>query len=305
MINFSFVEFYTRLQGIKNYHRRFPNELHQSLESEFVSFKKSDASVDKSAGAGGDLPNTHGLPQREGSMGGGDLNIIKDVNIDFTDEEGYGKYIDLNEIFIAYLNMPKLFPDKCDYLTFLGCFDEFEQMKDPRKKKSSEYEKYLGMILNYFKGYISRVKPLLNCEEVLQNCTRGLEQQWINGKFPKGWEWIGELTSSGIFCEACNKTFTKQSVFDAHLNGKKHKRNEANLASGASVGPRSESTEARMDEGAGEVAKTEDEKWALEMARTEAMIKCLVELVEEQRGATLVNVERKQARTAEELGKYL
>eukprot|EP01135_Chromosphaera_perkinsii_P006934 Nk52_evm22s628 gene=Nk52_evmTU22s628 len=406
-----FSEFYVRLQGIKNYHRKYPSEIPQqrALEEEFVSFRELNLTGTGGKGGGGatggeagestgkvnnsnnNNENNSGLGAGEGvkdleaGMDGGEIGGVGDgrvnkgimvsegVSVDFTDEEGYGKYIDLNEVFAVYLNMPKVFGDidssattsasavggevevkkeeavakgkkrkkggqeeevaatkqngpsdkpckvaatsssggaKYDYLTYLSKFDEmFAEVPFAKKRAGEQYEKrYLGLLFDYLHSYVERVRPLLDVDEILRESEAKLKEDWTVKKvYPKGWEFVGELKTTGIFCEACNKNFTKQSVFDAHLGGKKHKRNAASLAAApvvANGGKRknqsknkSNQTEEKKE---GEVM-SEDEKRALEIAITEGKILSLLELVEEQRSATIVNVERKQARTAEEL----
>ena len=72
-----------------------------------------------------------------------DLDIVnthtlsKTDLVDFTDEEGYGKFLDLHHLYDKYINLKQA--AKMDYLTYLATFDRlFEIQKD---KKNSEYKK--------------------------------------------------------------------------------------------------------------------------------------------------------------------
>ena len=50
--------------------------------------------------------------------------------------------------------------EKVDYLTYLATFDHLFDV--PKDKKTSEYKKYIGALLDYFYDYVIRVKPLLD-----------------------------------------------------------------------------------------------------------------------------------------------
>lgn len=88
--------------------------------------------------------------------------------VDFTDEESYGKFLDLNEHFHMYLNLKNIVGNsasKIDYLSYLNTFDHFYVI--PKNKKfSADYQKYLESLLQYLEGYIVRVKPLMPLEDV-------------------------------------------------------------------------------------------------------------------------------------------
>lgn len=92
-----------------------------------------------------------------------ELNLV-----DFTDEESYGKFLDLNEHFNLYVNLKAIVGTnaaKIDYLSYLNNFDHFYEI--PKHKKfTSDYQKYLESLLEYLESYIVRVKPLLPLKEV-------------------------------------------------------------------------------------------------------------------------------------------
>ena len=123
-----FSEFYSRLKNIKDFYRRHPNEISIPLSNEFEEFLKAR-----------DNPNEANL-------------------VDFTDEEGYGRFLDLNQCFDKYINLKGI--EKIDYLTYLSLFDKlFEIPKD--RKLNAEYIDYLQSLLDYLQDYTIRVKPLL------------------------------------------------------------------------------------------------------------------------------------------------
>ena len=118
----------------------------------------------------------------------------QELLVDFTDEEGCGKYLDLHEVYTLYLNLKGIEP--IDYLTFLAVFDRLFDI--PKEKKTQDYRKYLDSLLEYLYEYISRAKPLLNLEQEMKDAIADFEEKWDKGSFP-GWpkESGSALTHSG------------------------------------------------------------------------------------------------------------
>lgn len=138
------------------------------------------------------------------------INILSEVGADidlssmFSGEEYFGKYIDLISLHEQWLNLSI---DKFNYVKYLEIFDKFDQQ---RLKKGDDYIKYLEDLSNYLMGYIKRTKPLFDLAKHIDQ---------IESDFSEIQE------SNSLFCESCNKNFAKQTVYDAHLTGKKHLKN--------------------------------------------------------------------------------
>ncbi|ONH65105.1 Pre-mRNA-splicing factor sap61 [Cyberlindnera fabianii] len=138
------------------------------------------------------------------------INILSEVGADidlssmFSGEEYFGKYIDLISLHEQWLNLSI---DKFNYVKYLEIFDKFDQQ---RLKKGDDYIKYLEDLSNYLMGYIKRTKPLFDLAKHIDQ---------IKSDFSEIQE------SNSLFCESCNKNFAKQTVYDAHLTGKKHLKN--------------------------------------------------------------------------------
>lgn len=146
-----FVEFYSRLKNIRDFHRQNPDEISIPLSIEFEEFSKMREN-----------------PTEE------NLNLVE-----FSDEEGYGKYLDLHECYYKYLNLKGI--DKIDYITYLTTFDRFYDI--PIEKKNTEYRLYLETLVDYMYNYVLRVTPLLDMDEEFSKVQSDFEEQWEKGSF--------------------------------------------------------------------------------------------------------------------------
>ena len=72
-----FGEFYRRLKSLKEFHRRNPNEVEEPMAMEFLRLDKQ---------------RTH-PPEHMQAL------------VDFTDEEGYGKYLDMHALHDTFINL--------------------------------------------------------------------------------------------------------------------------------------------------------------------------------------------------------
>jgi len=149
-----FNEFYSRLRAIKEFYRRHPNEICVPMSVQFEELAKAREN-----------------PTEENQ------NLVE-----FTDEEGYGKYLDLHQCYEKYINLKGI--EKVDYITYLTTFDHLFDI--PKDRKNSEYRKYLYLLLDYLTGYINRVHPLLDLTEEMESIEKDFEKQWEAGTFP-GW----------------------------------------------------------------------------------------------------------------------
>ena len=135
-----FNEFYSRLRNIKEFYKTHPNEIAVPLSTELEKEFMENRDVD--------------------------INLVE-----FTDEESYGKFLDLNEHFNMYLNLKNIVGNnapKVDYLSYLNNFDHLYSI--PKNKKfSADYQEYLESLLGYLEGFIRRIKPLMPLDDVSLN----------------------------------------------------------------------------------------------------------------------------------------
>lgn len=125
--------------------------------------------------------------------------------VDFTDEEGYGKFLDLHHLYDQFINLKQV--EKVDYLTYIVTFDRmFEIAKD---KKNSEYKRlvslysslpstmgasspslspsrYVTELLEYLSSYLEKIHPLTDQQTILEEVKKDFEDRWTQGNFP-GW----------------------------------------------------------------------------------------------------------------------
>ncbi|CUM68301.1 uncharacterized protein PRCAT00006023001 [Priceomyces carsonii] len=195
------------------------------------------------------------------------------INLDriFTNEEFYGKYLDLNEFYGIFKN---IFKQDMTYVEYLSTYDKVPYTYTEMNTKS--YVDYLRKLAEYLESFIRRAQPLFNISKLLEDI--GKDQPTTTVKFPED----GEANVHQHYCNACQKNFTNESVYKSHLNGKKHKKNEINAKLRSEVG--------------GEYKKSK----ADELKLLESKIRKLGEFLDPVRSSTISNAERKYALTERE-----
>lgn len=126
----------------------------------------------------------------------------QEVLVDFSDEEGFGKYLDLHESYNLYINLKN--QEQVDYLTYLTTFDRLFEI--PKERKNHEYKKYLNKLLDYVYGFLQRTKPILNLEKELQEAMGDFHSKYDTGNF-MGWpkEAGSALAHSGIITKSIHE----------------------------------------------------------------------------------------------------
>lgn len=277
-----FSEFYSRLKSIKEFFRRHPNEISVPMSVEFEEFTKMRENPTE------ELANL----------------------VEFTDEEGYGKYLDLHECYEKYVNLKGI--EKVDYISYLSSFDHLFDIS--RERKNADYRKYVEALLEYLLNYIVRVKPLHDMDAELADARREFEVQWENSTFP-GWpkETGSALTNVGAHLE-----LSAFSSWEELASLGLDRLKSALMALGLKCGGTLEERAQRLFSTKGEASldpnllaknnknkkagKGKDMEKQRDIARLEAQVYRLAELVSTQRNSTKDNVQRKQARTEGERG---
>ncbi|GAA5801610.1 hypothetical protein EDC94DRAFT_543742 [Helicostylum pulchrum] len=251
-----FSEFYERLKVIKEHHRKYPNETVEPAEMEFIylSQKKEE-------------------------------NDYEELEKKFSGEESTGRYLDLNELHSMYINLKGV--KKLDYLQYLSEFDDFVTVYPKSIKTTEEYKHYLNQLFQYLYGFFRRSKPLYDIAALEEEALPEFNQQWEQGKVP-GWD--VDTSNQGLFCPACQKQFSKQTVFDAHLTAKKHIKAQKKLE---------EQKDAPAEGTVENIVGGKDDKRKAIAWRERLIIK-YAEALADFREETKSNVERKQALTDKE-----
>uniref|UniRef100_A0A0A9Z8Z3 Splicing factor 3A subunit 3 n=1 Tax=Lygus hesperus TaxID=30085 RepID=A0A0A9Z8Z3_LYGHE len=276
-----FSEFYSRLKSIKEFYRRIPNEISIPMSVEFEEMAKLREN-----------------PTDEAS------NLV-----DFTDEEGYGKYLDLHECYEKYVNLKGV--EKVDYITYLTTFDRLYDINKDRK--TSEYKRYVEMLLAYLYDYILRIKPLHDMEKEIDEIQKEFSGQWEAGLFP-GWpkETGSVLTNVGAHLDL-SAFSSPEELASLGLDRLKSALMALGLKCGGTLEERAQrlfSTKGKKSldpnllakSKPGKSTRNKDNERQRDLAFLEAQVYKFAEVLSEQRSATKENVQRKQARTGEERG---
>ncbi|VDD86584.1 unnamed protein product [Enterobius vermicularis] len=270
-----FAEFYSRLKSLKDAHRRNPDEVAVPL---CLEFQKMNEAIEDIEAAERDL-------------------------VEFTDEEAYGRFLDMHALHTKYLNIKGV--KKIDYLTYLSQFDRFSDIL-MSSKKSGFYREYLIELKNYLVDFLDRTRPLHDVNETFAKTDAEFEKKWEEASIP-GWgkEHHGALTHSGAFLDL--SSFNSAAELETlGLDRLKSALLALGLKCGGTLKERAERLFATKGHKLSEMeiealAKKKDVELKerarmCETARIEAYIQRLASILNEEREGTKENVERKQAR---------
>lgn len=273
-----FSEFYSRLKQIKDFYKKHPNEVSVPLQVEFDELSKvyTGNSADVESGS---------------------------LLVEFSDEEGFGRYLDLHECYNMFLNLRNV--EKSDYIQYIMTFDHVFDI--PKERKNMEYKRYLETLISYLHGFVNRVRPLLDLDAEMAQVEKNFEQQWQAGQFP-GWpkEQESAMTHSGAHLDL-SAFSSPEELASLGLDRLKSALMALGIKCGGTLEERAQrlfSTKGKRNIDPSLIAKknagrqnTRDAARNYEIATLEAQLYRYAELVSEHRGATKENVQRKQART--------
>ncbi|KAL7075341.1 hypothetical protein ACQ4LE_005357, partial [Meloidogyne hapla] len=151
-----FAEFYSRLKSLKDIHRKNPNETARPLTIEFQEMANFVQDPDK----------------------------IEREMVRFTDEEGYGKFLDMHTLYEQYINLKGI--KRIDYITFISTFNQLHELSKEKTKKTGAYRNYVSSLEGYLTDFLRRAKPLIDIEAELYNADNEFETKWKEGKV-LGW----------------------------------------------------------------------------------------------------------------------
>ncbi|THH26809.1 hypothetical protein EUX98_g7379 [Antrodiella citrinella] len=209
-------EFYTRLGKIQEHYAKYPESGPSGFELELAAF----------------LDETEDF---------GDEEYEEDdpIALLFSGEEQYGKYLDLYANHSAYNNL-KYIGKRLGYLQYLDVLlaaqiTEVHSELSTECRQSRDYELYVKALHTYLLSFMKRARPLVDLESQQKEAEVEFEKKWEAGTLGD-WKEVRQpnatrTTGEGIWCAACQKMYSKQTVYDAHLTSKRHVKATAKQAS--------------------------------------------------------------------------
>ncbi|WFC99815.1 DNA ligase (ATP) [Malassezia yamatoensis] len=270
----AYAEFYARLGKIQDYYKRYP-------ENAVVLQTSATPSI---LARGEDLMSDVELMDRQ-----------------FTGEEMSGRFVDLNEYYERYINLKGV--ARISYLEYLARLDRMcgvDAGAPMSTKRTEAYHTYLQGLRNYLSNFLHKSRPLEDMDALEIRAVDFFESNWDQGKVP-GWETkehaLYPETSTGeqggIWCEACQRSYAKQTVYDAHLSSARHLKMAERAKNGGNR-PTVRNTEDVALKEAKQIAK------AKALARDEVVIQALARELATVRDDTRSNIERRAALTDRE-----
>lgn len=87
------------------------------------------------------------------------------VNVNFSGEEIFGKYLDLNSLHLQFSNIIRRENIEQDYLQYLERFNTFFYLPD-NVKSTRQYAEYLDSLWNYLVDFFKRTNPLTDWHKI-------------------------------------------------------------------------------------------------------------------------------------------
>lgn len=262
--------FHERVRAIRAFHRKYPGREIENLEESYKLKPLQDLNY----------------------------SLVDEI---FSGEERYGRFLDMNRLHEQYINIKGVKPMSItNYLDSLTNFDSI-----PSRLKNSKYIEYLDSLIAYLKEFYQKTRPLQPTEKAFEVIQVEFEIAWNAGKFSilKN----GELTSHEgkmvngtdspeqrpLFCKACNKLYSKNTVFQAHLSGKHHKKLQRRLEEA-----QTQDSDAQKSENAENATAFADK--SRKLAEREFTAQKIAGLLSKELKDTRENIVRKQTLTSTE-----
>eukprot|EP00878_Enallax_costatus_P015542 GHUV01016279.1.p1 GENE.GHUV01016279.1~~GHUV01016279.1.p1 ORF type:complete len:477 (+),score=184.94 GHUV01016279.1:401-1831(+) len=281
-----YSKFYDRLKELREYHKRFPVF--------DITMAEDDSAL-----------------------------LKEEPKVEFSGEEGMGRYLDLHELHRVFQNAK--FGRRCDYLEYLNHLADFASI-DKTLKFTKPYRQYLQQLLEYLTGFYERTQPLSQLKKQMEKLQQEVEKTWEQGQLP-GWEDKGIISlpaeAEAVAQQLSSDLETFDSVDELATLGAdqlKDKLAALGLKCGGTVQQRAERLYALKgrslhDLGPKLFAKSkvvatahrseeelkQQQQTGLAVAKLEAQVTRLVELLANIISDTKGRVEKKQAQTYEEM----
>lgn len=338
-INDTMSQFDTQLQSLIQYHSKFAvsmmddqlamNMLTGPLDQEHdvdVSSNNNTASSTasgSSVGSGGGATSVLdeiAMEEMALEQASRQLQQKIETQVQFTGEEHYGRFVDLNHLYQMYINLPmilKMNSEKqkkktddhsqdsvtqiMDYLTYLSQLSHFSTIENGRKC-NDPYLNYLKQLYDYLVQFYQKTQPLSDLDQMLNKTNSDFELKWNRGDVP------GYETISNTVNQPRNLTqSSEQQVNDNNDNNAKKKNHEDSSKEeqkGATTATEQGSTNTKEQKKRTR-HRRKGKKINLELmkqvAKYEVLCSMLVGLLSDVIESTMIQLEKKQVRTWEEI----
>ncbi len=122
-----------------------------------------------------------GLPVKNGV----DVEEDMKVEVQFSGEEVFGKYLDLHDLFVRWVNLPQCRNKSMDYGQYLDGLGRLWTVQEG-EKQSAGYLQYIADLEAYLTYFLKRTQPLVDVDDVLRDGVNTFESAWGASKVP-GW----------------------------------------------------------------------------------------------------------------------
>ena len=165
-------EFYKRLKQVQPppSHVRRPNSAHAALQ--LREYHRANPGLIAE-------PMKLGLVQKHED---GTVMFDGKPIVQFSGEEGFGRYLDMSALHSQYANLKGVEP-----LTYTEYLTQFHKLDIPRAAKNGQYRAYAGAVLEYLAEFFARAHPLHDTDAELAAVAAEFETAWASGQRP-GWE---------------------------------------------------------------------------------------------------------------------
>ncbi|EGO02076.1 hypothetical protein SERLA73DRAFT_120717 [Serpula lacrymans var. lacrymans S7.3] len=280
-------EFYARLVKVQEHYNKYPDAVAGGFELELATLLEES--------------NQDGVDE--------EYEDEDPISLLFSGEEVYGKYLDLYANHTAYNNLKNI-GKRLPYLQYLDVLlaaqnGPVHQELPKEVKTTKDYEMYIQTLHDYLLSFVKRTQPLVDISSKRLEVEAEFDLQWEAGE-AGAWEEPsngkkganGNGTSEGIWCAACQKNYSKKTVYDAHLTSKKHLKatSKQALSDAPPSNPNGSTTPSTQPSQVHSSSKLRLRKVALLTHLTTSLLTSLASTLNE----TKSNVERRFSLTARE-----
>lgn len=213
------------------------------------------------------------------------IEVANKVN--FTNEEGNGRYLDLVKSYESYLQVVKEEECKLNYIEFLDQLNKLTTLLPRERKIKASYKNFLNEILTYFRDFCKRAKPLINHEELEQQTKADFEKRLLDC----------DVSDIQIDLDSFKSS---DELLEFGLDCLKRELQARGLKCGGTLRERAN----RLWSVKGKNKKIPDtikaNEVSIDVTLLEQKLIMFADLFYDHRKATIENVQRRQARTAEE-----